>query len=47
MQSVVRGEVRSVFLEQGGPEYGAEDLINFNRQPSITLDSGSGLKLFR
>ena len=45
VQSVVRGEVRSVFLEQGGSEYGAEEFINFNRQPSITLDSGSGAEV--
>ena len=45
VQPVVRGEIQSIFLEDGGSEYGAEEFINFNRQPVIAVDSGSGAEV--
>jgi len=40
-----RGEIKSVFLESGGSNYGSDDIINFNRQPTFTLNTGSGAQL--
>ena len=45
LQPIVRGEIRSIFLEDGGSDYGAEEFINFNRQPVISVDSGSGAEV--
>ena len=45
VQPIVRGEIASVFVESGGSNYGSEEIINFNRQPSITLRSGSGAEV--
>jgi hypothetical protein len=40
-----KGNITSIHLENGGNNYGASNIINFDRQPSITLDSGSGCEL--
>jgi len=45
LQPVFRGEIKSVFLQSGGSNYGSEEIINFNRQPSFRLNSGSGAQL--
>jgi hypothetical protein len=45
LDPIFRGEIKSVFLESGGSNYGTDDIINFNRQPSFTLNSGSGAEL--
>jgi hypothetical protein len=39
---VFRGELQSVFVEDGGANYGTEEIINYNRQPFFELGSGSG-----
>jgi len=44
LKPIFRGSVTSVFVEDGGVGYGSSDIINYNRQPSITLNSGSGAK---
>ena len=41
---IVKGSIRDIFIKNGGHEYGAE-ILNFERQPSITLSSGSGALL--
>ena len=45
LQPVVRGEITSVFLENGGISYGSSEILNYNRQPLFTLNSGSGAEL--
>jgi len=45
LQPVFRGEIKSVFLENGGFNYGSEEIINFNKQPSFELKSGRGAQV--
>jgi hypothetical protein len=45
VQSIFRGEIQSVHLENGGVGYGSSEVINFNRTPLITLNSGTGASL--
>ncbi len=45
IQPIFRGEIESVFVESGGVRYGSEEIINYNRQPLIELNSGSGISL--
>ena len=42
---VFRGKIDSVFVENGGYNYGAEDIINYERQPSFNLVTGSGAQI--
>lgn len=37
-----KGGISSIHLENKGSGYGSSHIINFNRQPNITLNSGSG-----
>lgn len=37
-----KGGVSSIHLENKGVGYGSSNIINFNRQPNVTLNSGSG-----
>jgi hypothetical protein len=39
---VFRGKIDSVFIENYGYNYGSENIINFERQPSFNLNSGEG-----
>jgi len=41
LQPIFRGSIDSVFVESGGEDYGSEEILNYNRQPSFTLNSGS------
>ena len=41
---IVKGSIKDIFIKNGGHEYGAE-ILNFERQPSITVSSGSGALL--
>lgn len=45
LQPIFRGSVDSVFLDSNGENYGAEEVLNYNRQPQILLESGSGAQL--
>ncbi len=45
LQPVFRGQIKSVFIEDGGVGYGASEILNYNRQPSFNLNSGSGAQL--
>lgn len=40
-----RGPISSVFLVNGGSNYGSQDILNFNRQPDFRLENGSGAEL--
>jgi hypothetical protein len=42
VQPIFRGEITSVHLESTGSNYGSSEILNYNRQPLITLNSGSG-----
>jgi hypothetical protein len=40
-----RGYINKLNLISGGQDYGNEEIINFNREPNITFESGSGAQL--
>ena len=41
VQPIVRGEITSIHLSNNGVGYGASEIINFVREPDVTLSSGS------
>ena len=45
VQPVFRGEIESVQVTDGGVGYGASTIIGYNRQPLLTVSSGSGAEL--
>ena len=45
LQPIFRGEIKSVFVEDGGYSYGSEEIINYNKQPQFLLNSGSGAQV--
>jgi hypothetical protein len=45
IQPVFRGEIDSVQVTDGGVGYGASTIIGYNRQPLLTVSSGSGAEL--
>lgn len=45
LQPVFRGSIESIHLTDTGVGYGASEVINFNRQPSLNLLSGRGAEL--
>ena len=40
IQPIFRGEITSVDLTQTGVGYGASEILNFNREPKVSLYSG-------
>jgi len=42
IQPIFRGSIKSIDLLEGGVGYGSSEVINFNRQPQITVYSGKG-----
>jgi len=40
IQPIFRGEVKSLFVEDGGSQYGNQEIINYREQPNILLKSG-------
>ena len=40
LQPIVRGEITSVDMTKSGVGYGSSEIVNFNRQPVITLENG-------
>ena len=42
---IFRGEVSSVHLQDGGSQYGASDIINFIKNPRITVESGKNAQV--
>jgi hypothetical protein len=45
VQPIFRGEIISTHLESNGSNYGSSEILNYNRQPLVTLNSGSGAKV--
>lgn len=45
VQPIFRGEITSIHLEDNGVGYGSSEIINFERNPSISLNSGSDCQL--
>ena len=45
IQPIFRGEITSVSIENGGQKYGQEDILNYNRQPSIKINSGESAQV--
>ena len=45
VQPIFRGEITSIHLSSKGSAYGTSDVLNYNRLPLVTLDSGSGGQL--
>jgi len=45
IQPIFRGEIQSVFVDNGGSNYGSNEIINYNAQPQFDLNSGSGAQL--
>ena len=41
-----KGSIKSVYVVEGGSGYGAQDIINYNRQPDFTLKSGKNAQLY-
>jgi hypothetical protein len=42
---VFKGEIKSVWVYNGGSNYGSNEIINYNRQPQISIKNGIGAKL--
>ena len=45
VQPVFRGRIDSVYIENGGSNYGSSEVLNYNKQPSFTVNSGFGAQL--
>ena len=45
LQPIFRGKIESIFLEEGGSNYGTEEILNYNRQPQLTLKTGTGAEI--
>ena len=45
IQPIVRGEITSVHLENQGVGYGSSEILNFDRQPTITISSGKNAQV--
>jgi hypothetical protein len=45
LQPIFRGEIKNIFISNGGNLYGVNDIINYNRQPSIEVIAGSDADL--
>ena len=45
IKPIFRGEITSVHLSNNGIGYGSSEILNYNRQPNITLDTGSNAQL--
>jgi hypothetical protein len=45
VQPIFRGSVKSIFLANGGSNYGTPDIIDYDRNPRFLLKSGKGAQL--
>jgi len=45
VQPIFRGVITSIHLESNGSNYGSSEILNYKRQPLVTLNSGSGAKV--
>lgn len=42
IQPIFRGSIKSVFVENGGSNYGSQEVLSYVKQPQFTLRNGSG-----
>jgi hypothetical protein len=42
---IFRGEIKSVFVKDGGSNYGSDEILNYNKQPQYNIESGYGAEL--
>ena len=45
IQPIVRGEITSVHIENQGVGYGSSEILNYDRQPTITISSGKNAQV--
>jgi len=45
VQPIFRGEITSTHLENNGSNYGSSEILNYDKQPLITLNSGFGAQV--
>ena len=45
IQPIVRGEITSVHIENQGVGYGSYEILNYDRQPTITISSGKNAQV--
>ena len=45
VQPVFRGSIDSVHIENKGINYGSDEILNYNKQPNFTVNSGFGAQL--
>jgi len=45
LQPIFRGSIKSIYVSNGGSNYGSSEIINYNRQPNITISSGTKAQL--
>jgi hypothetical protein len=45
LQPVFRGNIQSVFVSNQGSNYGSEEIINYNRQPTFNILKGSNAQV--
>jgi|694.fasta_scaffold00920_17 hypothetical protein len=45
LQPSFKGEISNIFIKDSGVGYGSSEIINYERQPKITLGIGSGAQL--
>ena len=45
VQPIIRGQLTSIHVSRNGVGYGSSEIINFDRQPDVTLIAGSGAQL--
>ena len=45
VQPIIRGHIDSIHVSKNGVGYGSSEIINFDRQPDVTLIAGSGAEL--
>ena len=45
IQPIFTGSIQSVFVQNGGSNYGSSEIINYNRQPEFLINTGSAAQV--
>jgi hypothetical protein len=45
IQPIFRGQITNIFVKDSGVGYGSSEIINYERQPQVTLGIGSGAQI--
>lgn len=45
LQPIFRGQIENIFIKDAGVGYGSSEIINYERQPAVTLGIGSGAQI--